>query len=132
MIDIAKFVSGIAQAVPFIYPRTVSFYREGSQLAAGNAGYLGHNRGTEALVFSAINASVQCPSIGARRVGDGLLPDDAPGPIRWNIFLPANAVPKGSIISRDIAVDDEGNRYQVAAAYWTPLGYKVQTTRLEA
>src|ERR1700730_6000726 len=115
-----------------IYYRAVSFYREGTQLAAGNVGYLGHKRTTESLVFAGIPASVQCPSIGARRIGDGALPDDAAGPIRWNIFLPANAVANGSIISRDIAVDDEGNRYLVAAAYRTPLGWKVQTTRLEA
>jgi hypothetical protein len=89
-------------------------------------------RGTEVLLFSGIIASVQCPSIGSRRIGDGVLPDDAPGPIRWNIFLPANAIPNGSVVSRDIVVDDEGNRYQVAAAYRTPLGWKVQTTRLEA
>lgn len=116
----------------FIYYRTVSFYRQATELAVGQVGYMGHSRATEALLFSGIKASVQCPSIGTRRVGDGILPDDAPGPIRWNIFLPANAVPNGSIISRDIAVDDEGNRYQVAAAYRTPLGWKVQTTRLEA
>lgn len=116
----------------FIYYRTVSFYREGSQLGVGQVGYMGHVRGTEALVFAGIPASVQCPSIGARRIGDGALPDDAAGPIRWNIFLPPNAVPNGSIISRDIAVDDEGNRYQVAGAYRTPIGWKVQTVRLEA
>ena len=116
----------------FIYYRTVSFYREGTQLAVGQTGYMGHVRSTESLLFSGIVASVQCPSIGSRRIGDGVLPDDAPGPIRWNIFLPANAIPNGSVISRDIVVDDEGNRYQVAAAYRTPLGWKVQTTRLEA
>src|SRR5258705_11092172 len=100
----------------FIYYRQISFYRQATELAVGQVGYMGHVRGTEALLFSGIPASVQCPSIGSRRTGDGILPDDAPGPIRWNIFLPANAVPNGSIISRDIVVDDEGNRYQVAAA----------------
>jgi hypothetical protein len=65
--------------------RTVSFYREAPQLGVPGD------------------------------VGYGELSDDAPGPVRWNIYLPANAVPKGSIVSRDIAIDDEGNRYQVAA-----------------
>jgi hypothetical protein len=122
-------VAGLAS---FIYPRTVSVYREATELSVGESGYLGHSRSIENLIFSTIPASVQCPSIGARRIGDGVLPDDAAGPIRWNIYLPANAVPKGSIIARDIIVDDEGNRYQVAGAYWTLLGWKVQTTRLEA
>lgn len=119
-------------ATDFIYSRTVSFYRETTQLDAGNVGYLGHTRTTETLLFAGIKASIQCPSIGSRRIGDGILPDDAPGPVRWNIFLPKDAVPKGSIISRDIAIDDEGNRYQVASAYWTLIGWKIQTTRLEA
>jgi hypothetical protein len=122
----------VSSLANFLYPRTVSFYREGTQLATGTSVYLGHNRAIESLVFSGVAASVQCPNVTPRRIGDGVLPDDAAGPVRWNIFLPANAVPKGSIISRDIVVDDEGNRYQVIVAYWTLLGWKIQTVRLEA
>jgi hypothetical protein len=115
-----------------IYSRTVSFYREASQLAAGNVGYLGHKVSTETLIAGPVAASIQCPSVGAQRLGDGRLPDDTPGPVRWNIFLAPGSIAKGTIITRDIAIDDEGNRYMVSSAYWNPISWKIQTIRLEA
>lgn len=121
-----------SSGMSFLYPRIISIFREQTQLVAGNAGYLGHRRATEVLQLSNIQASLQSPSIGTRRSGEGSLPDDAVGPVRWNIFVPAGAIVKGTVLSRDIIVDDEGNRYQVASAYWTPLGWKIQTIRLEA
>jgi hypothetical protein len=33
---------------------------------------------------------------------------------------------------RDILVDDEGYRYAVAAAWWTPLSWNLSAVRLEA
>jgi len=118
--------------VNFIFSRTVTFYRETTQLAAGNVGYGGHKRATEVLTIGPVPASIQCPSVGNTRTADGKLPDDTAGPVRWNIYLPPRAAANGAILTRDIAVDDLGCRYQVTAAYWNPLGFKIQTTRLEA
>lgn len=116
----------------FIYSRTVSFYRQGTQLAAGNVGYMGRSRPAETLILANVKASVQCPNTGTNRTGDGKLADDAPGPVRWLIFTPKGAVPKGAIKANDIVIDDELNRYQITAAYWTPISYKIHTIRLEA
>src|SRR5450631_1390586 len=114
------------------YTRLISIYRENQQLVAGNAGYLGHKRTTEALLFSGIAASLQCQKVGTQRSGDGRLADDPPGPVRWDVYISATDILKGQIVSRDIIVDDEANRYQVVASYWTPSGWKIQTIRLEA
>lgn len=117
-----------------MYPRTVSITRPLAQdsNAGGNVGYLGQNRLSETTIFTGLPASIQAPSIGSRRVGGDSLPADAPGPIRWNVFVPKANLAKGSVQDRDIVIDDEGLRYQVAAAYWNLLGYKLQTIRLEA
>ena len=60
------------------------------------------------------------------------LPGDAPGPGQWVIFMPANAVVKDTIKDRDIAIDDQGYRYQLSMAEWAPLGYQLIGIRLEA
>lgn len=114
------------------YTRFISIYRENQQLVAGNAGYLGHSRSTETLLFSGIASSLQCQKVGTQRSGDGRLVDDPPGPVRWDVYISSTDIAKGQIVSRDIIVDDEANRYQVVAAYWTPAGWKIQTIRLEA
>ena len=120
------------QATNSPYNRSVSFYRETTQLAPGNVGYGGHNRTTEVLTFGPVAASIQCPSVGNTRTADGKLPDDTAGPVRWNIYLAAGVAANNAILTRDIIVDDLGNRYQVDSAYWSPAGWKIQTIRLEA
>jgi hypothetical protein len=82
-----------------LYSKTVSYSREGMHKVAGTGGYFGHSR-TITLLFSGSPASLQAPSIGAIGSEGGRLPDDAPGPVKWSIFTPGNAVPKGGIDSR--------------------------------
>lgn len=67
---------------------------------------------------------------GAAR-GQGEVPSEAPGPIRWRAYLPPSVFPKGSVETRDILVDDEGARYQVGSDGWTSLGYRLDLVRLE-
>lgn len=66
----------------------------------------------------------------ATRTGGGL-PADSPGPIHWQFTFPKGTFAKGAMKDRDILIDEEGNRYQVVAAYWTPLGYQPKTVRLQ-
>lgn len=115
-----------------LYNRTVSIYRQATQVAAGNVGYMGRDKTKETLVYSNLVASIQAPSIGSTRSGDDRLPYDAPGPARWNIFLPMGVAPIGTIKTRDIIVDDNNDRYQIAVAYANILGWKLQAIRLEA
>ncbi len=76
---------------------------------------------------------IPCAMIGStgRATGTGETPTDAPGPSRWRIYLPQSAAPKGTIHDRDIVTDEEGIRHQVSAAGWTPVGYRLETVRLE-
>ncbi|MBV8697380.1 MAG: hypothetical protein JO052_05930, partial [Bradyrhizobium sp.] len=62
---------------------------------------------------------------------DASIPADAYGRASFVIFVPASAVTEGEIAENDIAVDDLGKRYQIAAAEWTPLGYQLLTDLLK-
>ena len=50
----------------------------------------------------------------------------------WLIFTPQSALAKGTVRDRDVIVDDEFYRYEVAQAYWNRLGMKLLCIRLEA
>lgn len=66
-----------------------------------------------------------------RATGSGQLPDDAPGPARWRIYVPASVFGQGSIVDRDVVRDAEGHRYYVSSAQWSEMGYRLETIRLE-
>jgi len=57
------------------------------------------------------------------------LPGDAGRVIYWSVSFWA---PSGSVQERDIITDQNGNRYQVTAANWQPIGYQCLCERLEA
>lgn len=133
-----------------IYPRTIAITRPASaQSTSGGAAsapasqvggsvpYIGLREPTatggtsEPTIATGIPASIQ--ALGSRVVAPlDALASSAAGPIRWKIFIPASALAKGAIRDRDIVTDDEGNRYDVSAAYWNSLGYALETVRLEA
>jgi len=115
----------------FIYNRTITITRPAAHTTVGPVGYGGVTQATETAVLSGLKASIQAKS-GSTRPRAGDLPASPPAPIGWNIYLPRNAVANGVIKDRDIVTDDNGDRYQVDAANWTPMGYKLMTIRLEA
>jgi len=125
----------------FVYPRTVDIHRSetvaGGSPNIGLVGYSGMAQGAgsgtqgETVIITGIPCTIQTKGMG-RVKGQGLLPGDAPGPGQWAIYLPANAVTKGTIKDRDVLVDDEGVRYYVSMSAWSPLGYGLIAIRLEA
>lgn len=125
----------------FIYPRTCSILRAktvaGTNDAIGDVGYSGEENSTdladaegETVLFSNVQCAIQAESPG--RPSHMTLPQDATSRPRWKIIIPGAAVPKGAIQDRDIIVDDEGYRYEVAQAYWNVLSTALVTIRLEA
>lgn len=103
--------------------------------AVGLAPYSGIEGSTTApagqtILFTAIPASIQASQMGRKK--DAALPQDAVWAPTWRIFIPLIALPKGSVRDRDIVIDDEGYRYEVAQAYWNILGYQLVCIRLEA
>ncbi len=132
----------------FLYPRTASLRRSVSNAVQaerngapsfGVLGYGGVAQVTEpdpaGIAEEVIATGLPCDiAVGgsgkATRTGGGL-PADSPGPIHWQFTFPKGALARGAIRDRDVLVDDLGNRYQVVAAYWTPLGYQPKTVRLQ-
>ena len=115
----------------FLFPRTITITRPTGETAIGAVGYGGATKAAETVVIAGIAASIQARS-GSSRPHAGDLPAAAPGPVTWNVYLDEDAVANGVIHDRDIVTDDNGERYQIDANNWTPLGYKLITTRLEA
>jgi hypothetical protein len=124
-----------------IYSRTIAIHRPKSQAIAGPSnvatlvGYTGETIDTapvtgELVIFAAIPAAVQFISPLTRSAGS-TLPTDTHAPGAWKIFIRAADAPKGSIVNRDIVIDDLNNRYQVEDAYWTTFGYNLRARLLE-
>ncbi len=115
----------------FIYPRTASFYRPNPVVAPGDIGYSGESSDSQAPIASAVPCSIQY-----KRASGGLaanLPADVVSKSIWIFFIPLSAgFVLGTLKDRDIAMDDLGVRYQVAADYWNSLGYQIACERLEA
>ena len=111
----------------FIYPRTVSVRRPALNAAVGAQPYAALRKADETVIVASTPASIQEKTAGGRSVV-GLPGDSVTSPI-YRIFMPK--VAKGTIKDRDIIVDEEGNRYQVTAAYWNSLGWNCRTQLLE-
>lgn|SRR5574337_921706 len=75
-------------------------------------------------------------AISARAMGKvkglDITPSDSPGPTQWWIYPSPAVVPEGGARDRDVVIGGDGYRYQVASAFWTTDGYRLQCTRLEA
>jgi hypothetical protein len=113
----------------FLYPRTVSIHRPTPNTGAGALGYSGETAANETVVLTGLPASIQ--HRGARGKAPGNLPADAQSGADWYVFIPAANAALGTIAERDIVVDDIGKRYQVIAAYASPLGHRLAVTLLE-
>lgn len=123
-----------------IFDRTVAVHRlktvAGSSDTIGLTGYSGAEQSLtsaegETVLFTDLPASIQLGAAGRTTRNAGLPGDATTKPI-WIIQIPATAISLYDIRDRDIILDDEKYRYEVAANYWTDLGYQLSTVRLEA
>lgn len=128
----------VGTAQQSVYPRTIEVHRlktvAGSNDAIGNVGYSGAEISTtsvegEVVLLTGVSAQIEMQASG-RTVKNVGLPADATTKPVWRIVIPALAI--YSIRDRDIIVDDESYRYEVAANWWTPLGYILSAVREEA
>ncbi|HCA27555.1 MAG TPA: hypothetical protein DEP05_07965 [Betaproteobacteria bacterium] len=110
----------------FVYPRTIAVTRPNGPGGVGAVSYGALLPSAESAVASAVAASIQ--QIKAKRKLAQTLPGDAANAPQWRIFF---NLPNGAVAERDVIVDDQGARYQIAAAYWTALGYQCLCERLE-
>lgn len=122
-----------------IYTSTIDIHRvktvAGANDAIGLTGYSGAEQSPtsaqgETVLYTGIAASIQSGTTGRKK--DSSLPQDAVFAPTWFIFTPANAIAKGGVRDRDIVIDDDGYRYEVAQSQWDILGYKLSCIRLEA
>lgn len=116
----------------FLYPRVVAITRPVGPSGKGYVGYSGAEASEETPVASGVPASIQVDRSSSRQRSDDL-PAAPPSPVVWKIYIPAFAnIAKGAIEDRDVATDDNGDRYQIEAAYWHPMGWTLSAIRLEA
>jgi hypothetical protein len=121
----------------FLYPRTVDVHRPAPNAGTGGLGYSGEIAATESVVKDAdsgrymrdLPASIQHRAAKGKPMAD--LPADAASRADWFVFIPNRAAALGSIAERDVIVDDLGERYQVVAAYWNSLGYRLAVELLQ-
>lgn len=124
--------------MPGIYPRLIEVHRAKTVAPAiGLTGYSGAESSIdtadvqgETVLFTAIPASIQASQTGRKK--DSSLPQDAVFAPTWKIWIPYASLAKGTVRDRDIIVDDELYRYEVAQAYWNILGYQLVCIRMEA
>lgn len=113
----------------FLYPRTISITRPGTQPGFGAQGYGGELPSTETRVATGLPASIQLAK--ERGKPDAGLPADA-GRTLWKVLMPLSAaLAPGSVVRGDIVTDDAGQRYQVWAPYVNSLGPNLLVERLE-
>ncbi|MBR0693670.1 hypothetical protein [Bradyrhizobium lablabi] len=123
-----------------LYPRTIDVRRlktvAGTSDTLGLTGYSGAEASTgsspegETVLFTGIPASIQARATGRKK--DSSLPQDVVYAPTWHIWVPRGALAKDAVRDRDVIVDDNGYRYEVAQNYWNLLGYKLVCIRLEA
>jgi hypothetical protein len=123
----------------FMYPDVIAVHRlktvAGSTDIIGLTGYSGAEASTtspqgETVLFTGIPANIQTGTTGRKK--DSSLPQDAVFAPTWFIYIPLSAIADGSIRDRDVIIDDEFYRYEVAQAGWGSLGYKLVCIREEA
>lgn len=114
----------------FLFPRVVAITRPASDAAVGRQPYAGVTQANETPIVAGLAANIAVASGGARNQSG--LPASAPR-TSWYIFIPVmTGITLGTINVDDIVTDDAGERYQVVANFWTPLGYRLTADKLEA
>jgi hypothetical protein len=113
----------------FLYPRTVDVHRPAPNTGTGALGYSGEIAATEAVIARSLPASIQHRA--AKGKPAAALPADAVSRADWFVYIPKRAAAIGLITERDVIVDDLENRYQVTAAYYGSLGYRLAVELLQ-
>lgn len=113
----------------FLYPRRVQFLRPGAQAGEGKLGYGGETEADEAVVAEDIPCNIELRREGQKNTAG--LPGDGTRPT-YDARIPRRALANGTVLDRDVMVDDLGQRYLVVANYWNSLGYALRVERLEA
>lgn len=114
----------------FLYPRTVDVHRPNSTPGqAGAVAYQGETMANESVLLTGLPASIQHRS--GKGAGNTGLPADAPKKADFYIFIPRCSAALGSISENDVVIDDLGKRYQIIAAYWNSLGYRISAELLQ-
>jgi len=105
-------------------PRTVTISRPTAPSGVGAVGYA-------EPTLTTVATNVPCAIEVKKEVGSqpAKLPGDITRRTYWTVGLFA---PLGTVHDRDVLTDDLGQRYQVTADDWTPLGYQLLAERLEA
>lgn len=103
--------------------------------AVGDVGYSGAEQSTsspegEAVLVTGLPANIQQGAAGRKK--STALPTDIVYAPTWVIFIPASAAAKGTIMDRDILVDQFGYRYEVGQNRYSLFGYRLTCVRLEA
>ena len=108
-----------------LFPRTVAINRPAPEPRSGDVGDFSLSQTAETVIFSGLSASIQFASDGAAPAAG--VPSDAVGRTLWKVLLQASStLPPGSIQQNDVVVDDAGLRYNIAAAYWSSLGFTLR------
>lgn len=114
----------------FLYPRTISVYRDAEPTTGGLKGYNAPNAPAQLPVASGLPASIQL------KKESGALPTGLPGDVSkrtyWTVLIPLASAALGQIRAADTIVDDLGTRYQVTAPYWNSLGFAGLCERMES
>ena len=101
-----------------LYPRMVTIQRK---IESDKPGAQGGYGGVTPDQFATIPATLRA-HIAAERQGtspEAKLPGDAAGQSIWSISFPRMKL--GVVRSRDVIVDELGQRYEVISADWSPL-----------
>ncbi len=121
--------------VDFIFSRTIAVHRPDAVFPITETPpgirtlpYHGVTAATETAILSGIAASLQIA--GGGKSPDNKLPSSI-SQSGWKVYINGNDAPAGSILNRDIVIDDAGNRYQVTGVQLTPLGTVLNCTILE-
>jgi hypothetical protein len=121
-----------------IYSRTIAIHRPGVIAAPGATNvatlvntYSGETIAAETVLFTGIPASIQYKDRDLRPTSP--LPADTTRPGGWNVYVPASAgITPGDVTENDLIIAENGDRYQVEAAYPNIMGWKFHCRFLKA
>jgi hypothetical protein len=118
--------------VSFLYPRTISITRMNQIATVGVVDdYAGESEQGETTIYSGLPANIA--QNRQRTAMEAGVPQDATSRTGWAINIPlASSPPAGSIVERDIVVDDIGKRYIINGAGYTSLGWRLVTELMKA
>lgn len=112
----------------FLFPNAITVLRPNAATSVGVLSYAGLSSNDETIIEGNIPARIQFDRHG-RAPSPGLPGDSQYQPLYKVMF---QGITEGTVQSRDIVVDELGNRYQISAVYWNPLITDCRCQKLEA